>query len=166
MEAAAAHTLSQFASFIKDKAPCAENVATLAQKWLAMNVTSVHVESVYPYVAPDYKLVALRIGTFISAEEKIVLPPLDQSAAMDPQAFVYIVKNSLMSDATDAVPPMPQSFTRFCDTLFPVPVGQEQWVTVTERAKDWKRKAYFLALHCGGGVRDKSRRSSDARGDF
>jgi hypothetical protein len=45
-----------------------------------------------------------------------------------------------------------RSFAVFCDALFARPVGEEAWRTESARRRDWKPRAYFLALnvrHCG-----------------
>ena len=137
--AAAEKTLAEFAAHTRHADYEKANLTQIARKWLAVHVTAAPVKQVYNFVGEDYELLELRTHT----------PLLNtyQRQALNPETFVYVMKNGYKNDPLhEEILPL----AHFKDTLFPKPVGEEAWVAY-KKEDHWKPRAYFLATKCSGG---------------
>ena len=96
---------------------------------------------VYPFIASDFRLMALKTHT----------PPLNHYSEgndiVDIPTFIYLMKegyeNRPLTIKEDKQFP---SLAHFRDYMMPKPVGEEEWIDY-ERKDHWKKRALFLALN-------------------
>ncbi len=125
--------LASFAAHTRQSEEERQDVAGLLKKYVAVHIAG---PVVYSHIASDYNVLSLRTHT----------PPL-QSYGMQP------IDTATFLNCMKHVDPSPETarhmhaFGHFCDTLFPVPVGQEAWIEYERKEEGQKKRAYFIALN-------------------
>lgn len=126
--AAAQGVLKQFAAHIKSHEE--ESMALLAQKYLALHVRVVPVNTAYTYIASDYDLLTLRVRDPPISAYCSETSPIDVAAVVDIFKRGYLVKQNEKNKTLAAF-----------------------IATTAINAEPWKDAAYLFALNVRGSPR-------------
>lgn len=113
----------------------------LAKKYLAVHSTLAPMPLVYAQIASDFPLLELR-----THEPNIHAYP--KHRAFDPDTFVTIMRDGYAHLKGPIDTKDKPCLSYFIDTLFPRPVGQEEWMDWHHDEDTWKQRAYFVAMNC------------------
>ena len=135
--------LSDFAKHTRQSAADANDTTSLCKKYLAVHCTMAPMPMVYAQVASDFQLLELRTHN----------PPIHAYAqgnsTFDPNAFVTIMRDGYSHIKGPVDMTNRPALSYFIDSLFPKPVGQEEWYDWHYDQDTWKQRAYFMAMNCG-----------------
>lgn len=132
MDQDVANVLEQFAANAKLSKNDLLDTSRVLQRYMAVHVTIAPADIAYGLVADDYKMVELQArNPPISVYRKGTRP-------VHVGTFITACKNMESSS---------HSFDQFREAVRPIAADEEKWMYLTSKERQWKDKAYFMALN-------------------